>query len=259
MERSPALAARVGPLADADRLNQRLADAAVMAGRMAHDFNNVLTGILGFADLTLPLLTPNTQPAKYVAEILKVGRRGIQFTQQLHQFSRSGQAEPLAGQLPQCLAREEARIRAAAPGTAPIGVQVRIDAPAACPPVGLDNGPLSAILGHLLDNAVEASPPHGVVQVTARPVDLTAADARVYLGRASAGPHVEVTIQDDGPASGRTCGRGCSPSRSSRPRSATAGWDWPPSSAPCTRTPAASAWTRCRRPAPAPPPAWCCR
>jgi signal transduction histidine kinase len=195
MERSAALAAKIGPIIEPERLQQRLSDAAVIAGRMAHDFDNILTGIIGFSDLSLPLVTPNTQPAKYLVEIGKVGQRGIQFTQQLHQLSRSAQAKPQPGQLAQCVAKEDARLRAVAPA----GLQVRIDVPSACSVVGMDNGPLSALVGHLLENAVEASPPNSVVRVSAQSVELTAADARGYLGRVSPGPHTELTVQDAGP------------------------------------------------------------
>jgi len=38
MERSPALSVVVGPVIDPDRLYQRLGDAAVIAGRLGHDF-----------------------------------------------------------------------------------------------------------------------------------------------------------------------------------------------------------------------------
>ena len=55
------------------------------------------------------------------------------------------------------------------------------------------------ILGHLLDNAVEASPKDGVVRVTARLVELAPADLPGFLGRPSAGPHVEVRVADQGP------------------------------------------------------------
>jgi len=194
MERSAALASEIGPSIDAGRLQQRLADASVIAGRMAHDFDNILTGIIGFSDLSVPLVPPGSQPAKYLSEIGKVGQRGIVFTQQLHQLSRSGQAKPQPGQLPQCLAKEDARIRAANP----TACAVRIDIPTACGLVAIDNAPLSALVGHLLENAVEASPTGGVVRVSARPVDLTAADARACLGRVSAGPHVELTVSDNG-------------------------------------------------------------
>ena len=91
MARSPAVTAAVGPTIDPDRLSQRLADAAVIAGRMAHDFDNVLTGIIGFSDLSMPagagrISKPATLPRP---RFHKVGQRGIAFTQQLHQMSRS--------------------------------------------------------------------------------------------------------------------------------------------------------------------------
>lgn len=137
----------------------------------------------------------NSQPAKFLAEIGKVGHRGIQFTQQLHQLSRSGQVKPQPGQLAQCVAKEDARLRAAAPN----GPQLRIDIPTACGLVSLDNAPLTALVGHILENAVEASPPHATVRVSARPVELSVAEARSYIGRASAGPQIELMVQDAGP------------------------------------------------------------
>ena len=69
MERSPAVAAAIGPVIDPERLSQRLSDAALIAGRMAHDFDNILTGIIGFADLTATLLGPGSQAAGFVGEV----------------------------------------------------------------------------------------------------------------------------------------------------------------------------------------------
>jgi signal transduction histidine kinase len=195
IERSPALAAAVGPVVDPERLQHRLGDAAVIAGRMAHDFDNILTGIIGFSDLSVPLLPAGSQQAKFVAEIGKVGQRGIQFTQQLHQLSRSGQSKPQPGSVAAVVTREEARLRQVLPN-AP---QVVTAIPSGLHSVAMDGGPLSAVLGHLLENASEASPPGGRVVVTAKLVELGVADARSYLGQVGPGPHVEVTVQDSGP------------------------------------------------------------
>lgn len=195
IERSPALAAHVGPLIDPDRLQQRLADTAVIAGRMAHDFDNILTGIIGFADLSVPQLPAGSQVQKFVAEIGKVGQRGIVFTQQLHQLSRSGHGKPQPGSVTAAVGKEEARLR---PALAP-GAQLLTAVPANLAHVGMENGPLAVALGHLLENAVEATPPGGRVVVSARLVELTPADARGYLGQVGPGPHVEVAVQDSGP------------------------------------------------------------
>jgi signal transduction histidine kinase len=194
MERSPLLASKGGSVVDSDRLQQRLNDAAVIAGRMAHDFDNVLTGIIGFSDLTVPLLPAGSQPAKFVAQIADVGKRGITFTQQLHQLSRAGGAKPLPTAVATAVAKEEARLRPLHPA----GFQLTTDLPPGLPPVAMEVGPLGVVLGHLIQNGVEAggSPPR--VTVSARTVDLTAADAKGYLGAVRPGPHIEVRVQDAG-------------------------------------------------------------
>lgn len=194
LERSPAVVQAVGPVIDPDRLTQRLADAAVIASRMAHDFDNILTGILGFADLTVPMLSPGSQAASFVTEIAKVGQRGITFTQQLHQLSRGADVKPTPGSVVATLGREEVRLK---PGMHP-GLRVEKDLPANLPAVAVEAGPLQTALGHLFENAVEACPQGGTVRIAARQIDLTDADARTFLGKAAVGPHVLVTIADSG-------------------------------------------------------------
>jgi signal transduction histidine kinase len=195
IERSPALAEHVGPIVETDRLQHRLGDAAVIAGRMAHDFDNILTGIIGFADLTVPLVPAGSQPAKFVAEISKVGQRGIQFTQQLHQLSRSSQTRPMPGSVSQALAKEEARLR---PLLGPTH-SILTHAAQTLPPVAMEAGPLETVVGHLLQNAVEATPAAGPVVVNARAVELNPSDALGYLGQVGPGAHIEVSVTDAGP------------------------------------------------------------
>lgn len=195
IEDSPAFAAVSGPSIDSERLMLRLQDAAVIAGRMAHDFDNVLTGIIGFADLSAPQLPAGSTAAKYVSEIGKVGQRGIQFTQQLHQLSRSGQAKPNPSSLSAAVTKEEARLRPV------MGANVRLerDVPTSLPAVAAESGPVQSIVGHLLENAIEACGDTGAVTITAKAVELTDAETRSYLGRACVGANLEVTITDSGP------------------------------------------------------------
>lgn len=194
LELSPAVALVTGLAVDPDRLYQRLGDAAVIAGRMAHDFDNILTGIIGFADLSVPLLPPGTQAAQFVGEIGKVGHRGIQFTQQLHQLSRSGQPRPGPGAVVLAVAKEETRLRPMMPP----GLRFEKDLVQNLPAVALEAGALQSVLGHLIENAVEACPPGGLVRVTARVVEVSEVEARSYLGKVAAGSHVLVTVTDTG-------------------------------------------------------------
>jgi signal transduction histidine kinase len=141
------------------------------------------------------MLPPGSQAANFVAEIGKIGQRGTHFTQQLHHLSRSGQVKPNPAAVPLAVAKEESRLR---PQTPP-GVRVEKDFSPNLPPVAVEAGPLQIVLGHLLENAVEACPQGGVVRVAARPVEVTDADARTYLGRVGVGGHLQITVSDTGP------------------------------------------------------------
>jgi signal transduction histidine kinase len=195
IERHPTLGSVIGPVIESDRLSQRLGDAAVIAGRMAHDFDNILTGIIGFADLTLPLLPAGSQQSRFIGEIGKVGQRGIQFTQQLHQLSRSGQQKPLPGNVHQAVQKEVDRLRPLSPP----GVQMLVNVSPGFAAVSMDAGPLQMVIGHLVQNAVEATPAAGPIVVTARTVELNPTDAKSYLGQVGQGAHAEVSVQDSGP------------------------------------------------------------
>jgi signal transduction histidine kinase len=67
------------------------------------------------------------------------------------------------------------------------------------PAVAVDSGALQMAIANLLDNAVEASPPSGLVRVTASLIELSDLEAREFLGAAAAGPFIEICVGDEGP------------------------------------------------------------
>jgi signal transduction histidine kinase len=195
MARSPQVLAHAGlPSAQAD-MGHRLQDAAVVSGRMAHDFDNVLTGIIGFADLSLPLVPQNSQAQKFLQQIKEIGTRGTHFTQLLRQLGRSGQKQPYTCKLQDVLSEELTRLQ----HHAKRGVQFSAIAGDELPELAIDRTPLQHVLQHLLDNAAEALKGAGRVTLQSRVVDLTADQAKNYRGDVKPGFHVEVTIEDDGP------------------------------------------------------------
>jgi signal transduction histidine kinase len=193
--RSPDFVHRMGPTLDQMRVSQRINDAAVVAGKIAHDFDNIFTGVVGFADMVLPMLQPGSIPHQYIAEVSSAGNRGIQFTQQLHTLSRCGHAKPMPSTLSMTVAKEEARLRRATPNFIRFQTSVSAD----LPPVAIEAGTLQLILGNILDNAVEASPQRGIVKLEASLTELSEFEARDYLGQVSAGSYVLVRIRDEGP------------------------------------------------------------
>jgi len=192
--RHPAFVDRIGPGTDTARINQRLQDASLVAGKIAHDFDNIFTGVVGFAEMVTSMLEPGSLPQQYVGEIASAGNRGIAFTQQLHQMSRSGVARPMPTALAGVLTREEIRLKKAAAGN----VRLQFASPSDLPPVGIDATALQQLLSIVLDNAVEASPAGGAVRVSAALNELSPEEAAEYFGGATAGTYIVVRIADEG-------------------------------------------------------------
>ena len=194
LSRHPSFVDRIGAWHDRGRIAQRLGDAALVAGKIAHDFDNIFTGVVGFAEIALSLLEPGSLPHQYVQEINSAGTRGIQFTQQLHGLSRSGMSRPMPATVSTVLSREETRLRKST-----TSCRFQFIIPNDLPAVAIDGGALQIIVGNLLDNAVEASRPGSLVRVTASLVELSDAESREFLGAASSGPFVEICVGDEGP------------------------------------------------------------
>ena len=76
------------------RQSQKMEAIGRLAGGVAHDFNNMLTGIIGYADLLLLGLNRDHPLTGKVEEIKKAGKRAASLTQQLLAFSRKQMLQP---------------------------------------------------------------------------------------------------------------------------------------------------------------------
>jgi PAS domain S-box-containing protein len=70
--------------------SEKLIAIGALAGGVAHDFNNQLAGITGFADMLRLELEPGTSRHEYVMGILTATRRAAHLTQKLLAFARKG-------------------------------------------------------------------------------------------------------------------------------------------------------------------------
>jgi len=68
--------------------SQKMDAIGRLAGGVAHDFNNILTAILGYADFLQGQLGKDNPLCREVGEIRKAGQRAASLTKQLLAFSR---------------------------------------------------------------------------------------------------------------------------------------------------------------------------
>jgi signal transduction histidine kinase/CheY-like chemotaxis protein len=182
---------------------QRLESAAAVARRLAHDFGNILTGILGFSELSLTQnVAQDSALHRYLMEVYRGAQAGAAFTHQLRLFSRRHPVSPRPTALGDVARDEETRVRLLW-----ANATTRFTVPEDLPQLGIDAENLRQMLAALLDNAREAAGPTGTVQFSARLTRLTADDCLDYFGDVRPGEHVEMIVTDDGPGIAPDLGR----------------------------------------------------
>ena len=73
---------------------QKMEAIGRLAGGVAHDFNNMLSVILGYAEMARLAATEGSQIAEYTDEILEAGKRSADLVRQLLAFSRKDHISP---------------------------------------------------------------------------------------------------------------------------------------------------------------------
>ncbi|MFQ5745072.1 MAG: PAS domain S-box protein [Acidobacteriota bacterium] len=76
------------------QLSQKMEAIGQMAGGVAHEFNNLLTGITGYVSLVLGNLDEDSPASKDLLKVRELGTRAASLTQQLLSFGRRQPLEP---------------------------------------------------------------------------------------------------------------------------------------------------------------------
>ena len=76
------------------RQSQKMEAVGVLAGGVAHEFNNLLQAIGGYAKFAMDSLVPDEQPYQDLVEIVKATKRATTLTRGLLGFSRQGVIQP---------------------------------------------------------------------------------------------------------------------------------------------------------------------
>ncbi|MBE0602221.1 MAG: PAS domain-containing protein, partial [Deltaproteobacteria bacterium] len=70
------------------QIAQRMEAVGTLAGGVAHDFNNALTGIFGFGEMLRPYLKGDGTATSYLNEVMRSAERAATLTRQLLTYSR---------------------------------------------------------------------------------------------------------------------------------------------------------------------------
>jgi two-component system cell cycle sensor histidine kinase/response regulator CckA len=160
------------------RLKQQVAQASKMqavgqlAGGVAHDFNNILTAVLGACDLMLMRHTPGDSDYDDIQQIRSNANRAASLTRQLLAFSRQQTLRPQILQLPDVISEVSHLLKRLIGET----VQLAVHHGRGLGAVRADPGQLEQVIINLAVNARDAMPGGGTLTMETYPV--SAADVR---------------------------------------------------------------------------------
>ncbi len=175
------------------RQSQKMEAVGRLAGGVAHDFNNMLSVILSYAELMAAGLGKNDQRLADLHEIRDAGRRAADLTKQLLLFSRQQVLERQVLDLNDLLASMEKLLRRV------LGEDVELTCrPAPLPArIRANAGHVEQVLMNLAVNARDAMPAGGTLTIE---LDSVVLDDFAALGArpVAPGPYVRLRVSDTG-------------------------------------------------------------
>ncbi len=154
------------------RLKRQVAQASKMqavgqlAGGVAHDFNNILTAIIGYCDLILMRHTPGDSDYADIVQIQSNANRAAALTRQLLAFSRQQTLRPQILQLPDVISEVSALLNRSLGET----VTLTVNHGRGLGAVRADPNQLEQVLLNLAVNARDAMPDGGELTIETYPL-----------------------------------------------------------------------------------------
>lgn len=172
---------------------QKMEAIGLLAGGVAHDFNNILMVISGFSDLALKSLADDHEARESIDEVRKACKTASLLTRQLLAFSSKQVTKPKVITINTLIEELEKILSTLVGQSKPISI--RLD-----PAVGsvlIDPAQMEQVLLNLTVNARDAIKSRGEIEITTSAVDPLGDIAEKHaldLQR----PHVMISVRDNG-------------------------------------------------------------
>ncbi len=137
--------------------SQKLESLGLVAGGVAHDFNNILAGILGYAELCLEDVRPYEEAEQFLAGIMQLSRRAAGIAKQMLSYSGKSAPTKRSVDISDTVSRMTELIGAGLCKKA----RLHMDLNFGLPNIEGDPDQISQVVLNLLQNASEALPEAG--------------------------------------------------------------------------------------------------
>jgi len=175
------------------RQSQKMEAVGRLAGGVAHDFNNMMTVVIGYSEFLLSKLKKEDAEYTSVAEIMNAGKRAASLTRQLLAFSRKQVLQPHVVNL-NALITDLGKMLKRLIGE-DIDLQVDLDSKLGA--VRADPSQIDQITMNLAVNARDAMPRGGKITIETADVELDDEYCRLHM-EVQPGPYVMLAVSDTG-------------------------------------------------------------
>jgi PAS domain S-box-containing protein len=180
---------------------QKMETIGTFAGSIAHDFNNFLTKILGYAGFIKMMVSPKEEIYKYLETIEQASKRAAELTQQLLNYSRPA---PVHLETLDVNRVVESTLELLSKSM-PENITLRTELSEKPLLVNGDRGQLEQVLTNLSFNSRDAMPSGGTIAISTETVVLTEEEARQFSpaadragGAGGEGKYVCLSVADTG-------------------------------------------------------------
>lgn len=172
---------------------QRMEAIGTLSGGVAHDFNNILTVILGHTEVLLQMLRSSPEIADHLKSIDEASRRASALTRQLLAFSRKQVLQPKAFNLNALILDLDKMLRRMISED----IEFRTVTDPHLGATKADPGQIEQVVMNLVVNARDAIQGGGSITVETANVDLDDEYVLTHPG-VRPGPHVMLAVSDTG-------------------------------------------------------------
>jgi len=173
--------------------SQNLASIGKLAGGVAHNFNNLLTVIMGFASLLDMEIEENSPFREYTRKIIKSSQTAADVTQALLAFSRKQFVSPKPVNINEIIRQSEPLLSKLARDDITLTMTLT-DADTI---VMADVGQIGQVLMNLATNARDAMPDGGNLKICTEVMEMDDAFIKLH-GYGVAGKYVHIAVSDTG-------------------------------------------------------------
>ena len=173
--------------------SRKLKSLGTLASGVAHEFNNILAGVVGYSEILAGEAEPDSMVKDFASKIIGLGQRAAALISQLMAFSeqtpskrRPLQLEPLVDGTVRMLRR-----------TIPENIDIQLQASEPTPMVSADLSQMQQVIMNLATNARDAMPSGGSLRFSLEDLRLDDEAPRRHAS-ARKGRYVVLSVQDRG-------------------------------------------------------------